>query len=93
MLTAEVRSSTAASEIPILLDVDPAVALTRQTVDHAYSGPPGTPTLTPCPVERGSRRHERTAAESRVPRAARHGQVWVQRHEGRRLMARKDWPT
>jgi hypothetical protein len=35
MLTAEARSSEAAREIPIHYDVDPAVGLTRQTVDLA----------------------------------------------------------
>ena len=35
MLTAETRSSTAAREIPILLDLDSAVGLIGQTVDLA----------------------------------------------------------
>ncbi len=35
MLTAEARSRTAPRETPILLDMDPAVGLTRQTVHLA----------------------------------------------------------
>ena len=68
MLAAEARSLTAAREILILLHVDPAVGLTRQTVDLAQQWAPARRLLTPFRVERGSRRHK-GQLQSRASRA------------------------